>query len=80
LHAVLASLALLPVSMAPAWMYRDWGGVVYAAGALALGCGLLLCAFLFLVTLSDRSARRLLRASLIYLPALFALLLLTPLL
>ncbi len=78
LHAVLASLALIPVSLAPGLMFRHWGSVLYLSGALGLGCLFLASSMLFFVSLSDRSARRLLRVSLIYLPLMFALLMLTP--
>jgi protoheme IX farnesyltransferase len=74
-QAVLAALALIPVSLIPAWHLIE---PVYFAGALALGVGQLLCSVVFLVRRDDGSARRLLRASLVYLPALLALLLLVP--
>jgi heme o synthase len=76
LQAVLASLAMLPVSITPALIRQDLNGVLFASAALALGCGMLGCSMLFLATRSDRSARILLRASLVYLPAFFGLLLL----
>jgi protoheme IX farnesyltransferase len=80
MHAVLTALALLPVSIAPGLVLRDWGGVIYATSAFAMSFGLLLCSLLFLFMRSDGAARILLRATLIYLPGIFALLLLTPLL
>jgi heme o synthase len=75
-HAVLASLAMLPVSFAPALLRPDWIGVIFTAGALSLGFSMLVCSGMFQLTRSDRSARLLLRTSLLYLPAYFALLLL----
>jgi len=76
LHAVAAALALLPVSFVPA-LYAP-GVSWYAALALLLGVGQLACAVVFCTRLDELAARRLLRASLVYLPALFALLLLVP--
>jgi len=82
LHSVLAALALLPVCMAPALMERSLGGVVYSIMALSMSFGLLLCSLLFLFLRADSTARILLRATLIYLPAMLVLMLLlsTPLL
>lgn len=79
-QAVIVALVLIPVSLVPAVLPLSGSVFVYFTGALALGVGQLLCAALFLMKLDDRSARRLLRASLIYLPALLMLLVLaTPL-
>jgi protoheme IX farnesyltransferase len=79
-QAVVVALVLIPVSLIPAVLPLSGSVFVDFAGALALGVGQLLCAVLFLMKLDDRSARRLLRASLIYLPALLMLLVLaTPL-
>jgi protoheme IX farnesyltransferase len=74
-QAVLAALAIVPVSLVPAWHLIEPG---YFAGALLLGVGQLACAAAFLLRRDDTSARRLLRASLVYLPALLLLLLLVP--
>jgi protoheme IX farnesyltransferase len=52
------------------------GGPVYLAGALALGLGFLARAVAFTRDRSAGRARGVLRASLVYLPALLALLLL----
>ena len=76
-QAVLAAVALLPVSFVPA---LGVGGSWYIACAFVLGTLQLACAVLFFTRLSDASARLLLRASLVYLPALLALLALVPLL
>ena len=65
-------LALVPASLAP---LAFGTGVVYAAGAALLGLGFLASAVGFLCAPAGR-ARRVLRASLLYLPGVFALLLL----
>jgi protoheme IX farnesyltransferase len=67
-------LALIPASLTPVLLGR--AGPLYLAGALALGLGFLSCAVAFARTSSVPQARRVMRASLIYLPALLALLLL----
>jgi protoheme IX farnesyltransferase len=51
-------------------------GWLYLAGALLLGLGFLACALGFLRRQTVPQARRVLRASLLYLPLLLALLLL----
>ncbi len=76
LQAVIAALALLPVSLIPGLFTPS--SSVYLVAALALGIGQLICALLFYRRLDDAAARRLLRASLIYLPALLLLLMLIP--
>ena len=75
-QAVIAALALVPVSLIPAWHLIE---PVYFAGALFLGIGQLACAAAFLFHRNDKTARRLLRASLVYLPVLLVLLLSVPL-
>ena len=67
-------LALILVSLAP--VLTGSAGPVYLGGALLLGLGFLACAAGFARNCSVARARRVLRASLIYLPALLALLLL----
>jgi protoheme IX farnesyltransferase len=66
-------LALLAASLAP--LVLGGGGPVYLAGALLLGMGFLACAVGFARCRTDARARVVLRASLIYLPALLMLLL-----
>jgi len=66
-------LALIPISLMPAVL--GLAGPVYLTGAVLLGLGFLNYALGFHRTNSVREARRMLRASLIYLPALLALLL-----
>lgn len=76
-QAVLAALALLPVSFVPAIMAP--GAALYMSAALVLGVGQLACAVAFCAHKDETSARRLLRASLVYLPALLTLLMFAPL-
>ena len=76
-QAVLAALALLPVSLLPSMV--SFAGSTYFAWALLLGAAQLACAAAFLFRLSDASARVLLRASLVYLPSLLVWLMLGPL-
>ncbi|HVX62452.1 MAG TPA: heme o synthase [Pirellulales bacterium] len=76
-QAVLAALALLPVSLLPSMV--SFAGPLYFLWALLLGSAQIVCAAIFLFRLSDSSARLLLRASLAYLPALLIWLMLGPL-
>lgn len=69
---VLYCAALIPVSLVPVWCGQ--AGWIYAAGAALLGAGFLWTACGFLRDRSLAQARRVLRASLVYLPALLALL------
>ena len=66
-------LALIPVSLLPAVFQPT--GPVYGVGALVLGALFAASAFGFLVKKSRARARQVLHASLVYLPLLFALLL-----
>jgi protoheme IX farnesyltransferase len=66
-------LALIPVSLSPV-LFRQ-AGMIYAAGALLLGLSFLAAAVGFMRHTSTLAARRVLHASLFYLPALLALLL-----
>jgi protoheme IX farnesyltransferase len=77
-QAVLAAAALLPTSLLPAMQRTDvhW----YPIMAVLLGLAQLACAVTFCVQRDEPSARWLLRASLIYLPALMILLVLVPIL
>jgi protoheme IX farnesyltransferase len=70
---VLYCLALVLVSLLP--VLAGQAGLVYLTGALLLGVGFLWHTLGFLVEVSDARARRVLRASLLYLPLLLALLL-----
>ena len=71
---VVYCLALIPASLVPATM--GLAGPFYLVGAIAIGWMFLNCALLFARAASDARARRMLQASLIYLPALLALLIL----
>ena len=76
-QAVLTALVLLPISMAPG--LTSPMATLYMVAAFVLGAGQLICSVLFLIHKDEVSARRLLRASLLYLPALLVLLILLPL-
>ena len=69
LQTVLPLLALLPISVLPVWMGE---ANFYVIGALLLGTGFFYYGAQFVVCKSNSTARRLLAASIIYLPALFA--------
>ena len=70
LQAVTTCLALLPVSLLAALLTAGPGRWWYLGLTLLLGTAQLACAVLFLRQRSERNARRLLRATLLYLPAL----------
>jgi len=79
-QAIIAAVCLIPVSLLPAvltWTL-DWS-LPYFIGALLLGLMQVVAALRFAVKRDDATARRLLHASLIYLPVLFGLLLVVPL-
>jgi protoheme IX farnesyltransferase len=73
LQMVAYCLALIPASLLPLMLGR--AGVVYFVGAVVLGGGFLGFALAFLRRRSLRQAHGVLRASLVYLPVLLALLL-----
>jgi protoheme IX farnesyltransferase len=75
-QAVSYALVLVPVGLLPATV--GLAGPVYFAGALALGLWYVGEATRFWLDVSDLRARRLLRASFLYLPAILVLLLLNP--
>lgn len=75
-QAVVCALALLPVSFVPGLLAP--GAAVFVVAAFLLGVGQLVCAVLFLVAADERAARRLLCASLVYLPALLVFLVVLP--
>jgi protoheme IX farnesyltransferase len=75
-QAIVAALVLVPVSVVPCLTLPS--GSIFLLWAIVLGVGQLLCAVAFFVQKSDTSARRLLLASLIYLPAMMGLLALGP--
>jgi protoheme IX farnesyltransferase len=74
-QAVVAALLLVPVSLVPALSPQAGSAAVYCLWAVLLGAGQGAAATLFLVHRDDASARRLLRASLVYLPCWMGLLL-----
>ncbi len=73
---LLYCLTLVPVSLLPVFWHQ--AGAVYAIGALCLAGVFLRAVLGFCWEKSNLQARRVLHASLIYLPALLALLLLSP--
>ena len=73
------SVLLVAVSLAPA-LDQDSIGVIFMAAALALGWFFLLSIERFRLQPENHTARGVLRASLLYLPALYAALLLDRLL
>jgi len=75
-QALWHAVELVPAGLLP-WAIH-LGGHVYFVGALALGLFYLYFAARFWWDVNDRSARRLLRASVLYLPAILLLLLLNP--
>lgn len=77
-QAVFAAAALVPVSLFPILFDPGFGSVIYAAAALLLGVGQLILSIEFFRSRDEQRARRLLRASLIYLPSMLLLLVLHP--
>lgn len=75
-QAVLAALALVPVSLVPVLATAGVGVALYAAAAILLGGGYLALSAQFWRLPDDGSARLLLRGSLVYLPTLLLMLLL----
>jgi protoheme IX farnesyltransferase len=75
-QAVWAAAVLVPVSLYPAIIMR--AGPLYFALALLLSIVQLWIAIRFMIAPGDDTARRLLRCSLVYLPALLGLLIVTP--
>jgi len=76
LQAVCGAVALLPVSLVPGVFTPGLGGPVYLIVAFALGMSMLAFSVAFWNKMTDAAARRLLRASLVYLPTLLLLILL----
>ncbi len=76
-QALLYSLALLPVSLLPA--LRGDAGWLYVAAALALGLAYTIASALFALRETRARARAVLLVSLVYLPALYSLTLMDPL-
>jgi protoheme IX farnesyltransferase len=74
-QAIAAALALIPVSLIPALAPTSGSPVVYSLWAIALGGVQLALAARFALNRDESSARLLLRATLIYLPAWLAVML-----
>jgi len=72
LQAVVGSAVLLPVSLAPVVLWAGMNAVAYALAAGLAGVAMLAASSAFLARRDDRSARRLLRASLLYVPVWLA--------
>jgi protoheme IX farnesyltransferase len=70
---LLYSLALIPVSLLPVWLHD--AGAMYGFGALGLGVFFLRAVWSFALAPSQARARKVLHASLVYLPSVLALLL-----
>lgn len=77
-HALVAALALVPVSLVPVLFMPGATALWYAAPALALSLCQVACALSFQAQLTDQAARRLLRCSLLYLPALLLMMVVFP--
>lgn len=75
-QAVIAAAALIPVSMVIALSPQAGSPAIYCGWALILGVAQLVAATLFFIRRDDLSARRLLRASLVYMCCWMGLLLL----
>ena len=75
-QSVLYALVLLPLSLLPA--LRGDTGLLYVVGALLLGAGYLASSVLFALREDRPRARGLLLVSLVYLPLLFVLILVDP--
>ena len=72
------ALLLVPVSLVPVYMNSQ--GIIYFYGALFLGFSYLISGFLLTKNFSMENARTLLQMSVIYLPALFVIIILDKLL
>jgi protoheme IX farnesyltransferase len=70
LQTIVPLLALFPVALLPAW---DQPGILYRLGALLLNLAFFHYGARFVVQRSSAAARRLLTASIIYLPSILAL-------
>jgi protoheme IX farnesyltransferase len=74
-QALIGALALVPVSLVPAMAPQAGSPGIYSAWAIVLGVGQVIAATLFFIHRNDQSARRLLRASLLYMICWMGLLL-----
>jgi protoheme IX farnesyltransferase len=74
-QAVIGALVLVPVSLVPALLPQAGSPAIYCGWAVVLGVAQAVAAAAFLFRRNDRTARRLLRASLAYLICWMGLLL-----
>ncbi len=74
-QAVLGSLFLIPISLIPALSPTSGSPMVYGLWAIGLGMAQLALAIHYAMARNDKTARPLLRATLLYLPALMVMLL-----
>jgi protoheme IX farnesyltransferase len=77
-QAVIAALALVPISLVPVLENPSLGSVLFIGAASLIGLGQLALAWAFWRQPDDFRARLLLRASLVYLPTILLLLVLVP--
>jgi protoheme IX farnesyltransferase len=77
-QAVVGAAALIPASLLPALLAPAQGAVLFLIASSLLGLAQFAIACQFCLRRDDVTARRLLRASLIYLPSWFLLLMLIP--
>jgi protoheme IX farnesyltransferase len=77
-QAIAGAAVLIPVSLVPVLSLQGTGALAYAVAAVILGLAQLACALAFAWQRNDVSARRLLRASLVYLPVLLGCLVALP--
>ena len=70
-HILTFTIALIPVSLIP--VVIGMSGTIYCSGALILGAALLWSVRSFLISQSNLDAKKLLRATVIYLPVLLLL-------
>lgn len=75
LHAIIPAVILIPVSLLP-WVEKQAGNN-YLWGTILVGAGFAWLAIKFALKSTNMAARRLLLASIVYLPTLFIFLLLT---
>ena len=78
MQAVACASLLIPISLVPVLSLQGGGAFAYAVAAVVLGSAQLACALAFAWKRDDVNARRLLRASLIYLPLLLGCLVALP--
>jgi protoheme IX farnesyltransferase len=74
-QAVLWSVALLPISLAPALLQQT--GAAYAVSAVACGALMIATSWIFAKSRSMKAARQLFFASIVYLPLVMSLLVIT---